>query len=228
MHKKSTFNKMRVTIGGIFKTGIEEYDERMVYSRLSLFNKLFSRGVSEVYVKLAPHAPALKIKGALKKRFSLEVSSWQDLYPALVSALTLETYAMITIVALITLMAIMSLISLLFLFLMNKSREIALLKAMGMPLRDIKKLFIAIGMGISLSATMVGIAVAALVSWLLERYPFIHLPDAYYVSHLPAELTWGMVIAVVIGVSLMSFMAILLPVRHLTRLSVTHILKREA
>jgi lipoprotein-releasing system permease protein len=155
------------------------------------------------------------------------IASWKELHPALVSSLKLEKYVMFFILALITLVASMNMISLLFMQLQQKRRDIAILKSMGMMQKDIKKIFLLLGMSITCSAAGLGLLVAAGVGYLLETYPFLELPDVYFVSHLPARMELELFIVVGLSVLLLGFLATWLPSRRIDSINITEVLRQE-
>jgi lipoprotein-releasing system permease protein len=213
---KVTLSSTPVTLTGLFKTGIYEFDERVIYCSRELFSQLFHENITHINIKFIPQAQAREQQTvqALKQRFSgLTVSSWKELYPAIVAALTLEKYVMIFVFTLVTLIASINIIALLSLYISHKQKEIAILKAMGMPNRAINTVFILLGMGITLGATLVGIGGAACASLMLNKYPFITLPDVYYVTYLPADLSVPVIVCVLITSLALSFITCLFAVR---------------
>ena len=212
---KITLSNTHVTVAGLFKTGINEFDERIIYCSLDLFNKLFQEGITHISIKLTKYAQAheQQVIQALKQRLNLTVSSWKELYPAIVAALTLEKYVMLFVFTLVTLIASMNIIALLSLYISHKQKEIAILKAMGMPNKTINTVFILLGMGITLCSSFIGVAGAAGASWLLNTYPFITLPDVYYVTHLPADLSLSVILCVCAVSLLLSLITSFLAVR---------------
>jgi lipoprotein-releasing system permease protein len=164
----------------------------------------------------------------LRKRLPhLTVASWQEQYPALVSSLKLEKYVMFFILALITLVACMNMISLLFMQIQQKRRDIAIFKAMGMYDQQIRAIFLRMGLTITLSASLFGLGLAALAGYLLERYPFIELPDVYYVSYLPARMDAEIFMVVFAATLLIGFFATWLPARRVTRINVSNVLRQD-
>lgn len=215
-------------VGGFFDSGIEEFDNGVIFCSLPFLQSLFpDTGVTQINLKLTGEANEADVMNRLQTRLQLPVLSWKDLYPALVAALKLEKYAMFFILALITLVASMSIISLLFMQITQKRPDIAILRAMGTSNKVISRIFMLMGMGIALSATTVGLLLATLASWLLERYPFIQLPDAYYVSHLPAKMEPSIIIAVFITALILSFIATWLPTRSIRNINISHVLRFE-
>ena len=221
--------KTKTIISGIFKTGIEEFDAGLVFCSNELYSNMFAqKGVDQITLKLAGNADETETIQKLKQRFGIDVYSWKDLYPALVSALRLEKYVMFIILALITLVASMNMISLLFMHIIQKRGDIAILKSMGMSSRRISSIFFIMGLTITCIASLCGLAAAWVIGLLLKKYPLITLPDAYYVSHIPVDLNinvFGIIFAVIM---LMSIIATWLPVSKIKKIQVADTLRFEA
>jgi len=226
--RKITLGTRKAIVSGIFATGIDEFDMALAICSFSLFDSLFPDvGVTQINIKLKPNADENTTIAQLKERFGLEVYSWKELYPALVAALKLEKYAMFLILALITLVASMNIISLLFMHITQKRGDIALLKSMGLSDRRISAIFIIMGMSIACCAAIAGLALASVASWLLETYPFITLPDAYYVSHLPAKMEWHLIGIVLIVIIFLSLISSWFPAHRTKKINIAEILRFE-
>ena len=206
---------------------IEEFDANVIFCSLDSLKKIFPQThVTQINVRLQPHKAAPEVLLRLKKRLrQLDIFSWKELYPALVSALVLEKYAMFLILALITLVASMNIVALLFMYITHKKNDIALLQAMGLSETTLEQVFIIVGMGIAFVGTVIGIIGAWLASWFLETYPFITLPDIYYTSHLPAQMDWRIVLNVCLVSLIVSFFASWLPARRIRSISIAEVLK---
>lgn len=216
-----------IIIGGIFKTGIDEFDAHVLFCAHDFFDTLFpEQGITSILLK-HHDAHEKMVIARLHERLNLSVYSWKELYPALVSALVLEKYAMFFILALISLIATMNIISLLFMYITQKTGEIVLLKTMGIAQKTITRIFMLIGILIASSAAALGIIFAWIATIVLEKYPFIQLPDAYYVTHVPAHLTLMSALCIFGVVMVLSICATWIPVRKIRTISVPAILKRE-
>jgi lipoprotein-releasing system permease protein len=226
--KKITFDSQPVTISGIFDTGIDEFDTGVVYCSLSFLEKLYPNIIVEqINVALAPDTNDHVVVQKLRDRLGIDVYSWKDLYPSLVASLKLEKYVSFFILALILLVASMNIISLLFMQITQKRPIIALLKAMGMSNGSISAIFFIVGMMISCFASISGLVAALCASFILKKYPFIALPDTYYVTHLPVAMN-GYIIGAVFGVViLLSMCAILLPLQRIRSINVSRVLRFE-
>jgi lipoprotein-releasing system permease protein len=226
--RKITLSKKDVLVSGIFSTGIEEFDSNLVLGSFSLMNNLFDQlGINQFNIQLKPNVSEQETITKLKRRFGLDVFSWKELYPALVAALQLEKYAMFFILALITLVASMNIISLIFMQIIQKRPDIAIFQAMGMHNADIIKLFMLIGIGLSAIAATAGLIAAYIVGLVLEKYPFITLPDTYYVSHLPVQMEWYIFALVLALIICMSILATWIPARNIRSVDAAHVLRFE-
>lgn len=226
--KKITFYTQAAIVSGIFDTGIDEFDNGVIYCSLTFLEKLFPNiGIEQVNIATASYANDENLINKLRHRLGLDVYSWKDLYPSLVATLKLEKYVSFFILALILLVASMNIISLLFMHITQKRPDIAILKAMGMSHHSIGLIFFIIGMTISSLASFFGLLTALLTSWLLQKYPFITLPDTYYVTTLPIAMTAEIIIAVFFVVIIFTLFATWLPIQRIRNINVSHILRFE-
>lgn len=214
-------------IGGFFNTGIEEFDSGLIFCSLDFLQTLFPEsGVTQLNIKLMPHVDDAAIVQRLRDRFSMEAYSWKELYPALVSALKLEKYVMVCILALITLVASMNIISLFFMQITQKRGDIAILRAMGM--HAIRPVFLIMSITITGIAALSGLLLAGIIGWLLDRYPLITLPDAYYISKLPIAMEWHLALLVFGIVMLLGIIAAWIPIRNIHTINIAHVVRYEA
>lgn len=225
----STFSveQSTVKVAGIFKTGIDDIDARVVFCSLPTFKNVFGHeNIATIGATLTPHVADCTVQKELHDRFKLDVLSWKELYPALLSALTLEKYAMFFILALILLVASMNIASLLFMLITQKKMEIGVLKTMGLTDKEITRIFMMIGVGLAVSSSIIGLGLASVASFVINRFHIISLPDVYYVSHLPATMTVSIVGAVLLVVVLLSVAASYLATRGLRSLETSSVLKQ--
>lgn len=224
--KKVELEKFSDFVTGIFDTGVDDFDANVALMSYDLFSKIFTDiGVSEINVKLKNRNFEKMVQSQLKSRLSLDVFSWKDLYPAIVAALVLEKYVSFFILALISLVASMNLVALIYMYINSKKAEIAILASMGMDLNQIRKIFLLIGFILTATASALGIAFAFIGDFILNRYPFIKLPDIYYVTTLPSKLDFTILIWVIITVLIFGLIASWLPTLDVKKMSIANILK---
>ena len=117
---------------------------------------------------------------------------------------------------------------LLFIQIHYKRLDIAILSAMGMPLSQIKRIFLLSGMLISSTATSTGLLGAFLAASILHNYIIITLPDAYFVSHLPVSLEYFIFVAIFITLMVISLIALWLPTQSIKKINISNTLRFES
>lgn len=226
---KVTFEQSKVVVGGIFKTGIDDFDNNLIYCSHKYLESIFPEsGITQVYIKLQQLYHEQATVNALKARLNVDVYSWQSLYPTLVSTLKLEKYVMFFILLLIVLIASMNLISLIFMYITQKKKEIALFICFGMPLHKIKLLFISICLFITLLGSTLGLFIAYIVGLFLQIYPCITLPDDIYLTTcLPIELDPIIFCAILVSSLVISLLASIIATKKIHALQLIQVLKQE-
>lgn len=227
--KKITLSQKKLTISGIFSTGIDEFDNNLAICSLKTLSTMFAYAApTHISLHIKDDTNIDQLKKDIQKRFSLEAVAWQDRYPAIVAALKLEKYAMFFILALITLVASMNIIALLSMHISSKRTDIAILRAMGIPLRMLKQTFILFGLIITITASILGIICASMTSWFIEQYPCITLPDAYYVTTLPAQMEPSIALLVFFVVMIVTGLALAIAITMIKTINITQVLRFEA
>ena len=222
----------RFEVTGIFETGLYQYDTKFTYTSLSAAQNLLGMGSSVTGVEFNVadpwHADAVAARLQKELDYPYKVDDWQDQNASLFSALKLEKLAMAVILLLIVLVAAFNIVSTLIMVVTDKTREIGILRSMGITGRGIQRIFMMQGTVIGLVGTVIGGSLGGLLAWLLARYQFITLPgDVYFVDHLPVELTaWD--VGLILGASLLiSFLATLYPARQAARLTPVEAIRHE-
>lgn len=224
--QKLNLDKISVTVLGLIDTGISDYDDNLIICSLETLKKLYKNPKISYGLKVKSGYDFKVVQTKLKD-IGCSFKSWQDLYPALFSALELEKYATFAVLALILLIATVNIIALIFMVITQKKRDIAILKAMGFPTQNIKKIFIIFGGILITTSTTIGLGLAWLAGTLLERYPFIKLPDVYYTTTLPIKMSFQIFIAVFCLAIFLGFCAIAVSLKELKNLNAIKTLKFE-
>ncbi|HEX9780406.1 MAG TPA: ABC transporter permease [bacterium] len=189
-------DKHPLRVSGIFRSGLYEYDAYLIGVTLGRAQRLFGLpgSASGIGVRLADPQRSEEARRALQERLGAGVSvkPWSELNPALFAALKLEKIGMFVLLALIVLVASANIISTLIMMVMERTRDIGILKTLGATPRSIGLLFTWQGLVIGLVGTAVGAALAGGLIWALDTYKFIRLPgDVYYLDYLPVRAEWG-------------------------------------
>ena len=217
---------------GVFKSGMYEFDANLVYMELGQAQKFFEmgQGVSGIEVNLADiySAPKLgfRIESVLGTPFWTR--TWKEMYRNLFSALKLEKIAMFVILTFIVLVAAFNIIIALIMLVMEKSRDIAILKALGATSDRIMRIFVVQGMLVGVVGTLLGAVAGIAGAAVLARYPIIELPEEIYtIPTLPISLE-ATDIVIICGVALgICFLATIYPSLRAARLEPVEALRYE-
>jgi lipoprotein-releasing system permease protein len=203
-------------VGGIFDTGMYEYDTSLAYISLQSAQKFLGMEdtVSGVEVKVQDIYGVKKVAQVVQKAlgFPFWTKDWMQMNKSLFAALKLERTVMFIILVLIVLVAAFGIVSMLIMVVMEKTKDIAILKSMGATAKSIMRIFIIQGLLIGVVGTILGLAGGYVICGLLAKYQFISLPsDVYYISHLPVKMNGVDFVLVALAAIGISFLATLYP-----------------
>jgi lipoprotein-releasing system permease protein len=205
----------RFMVKGTFESGMSEYDSMLAYVHLEKAQQLVSQKdkISAIGIWVDE---VFKVKQIREKYFGFieypfYIRDWMDINQSLFSALKLEKTAMFIILTLIILVAAFNIASALIMMVMEKTKDIAVLKAMGATHTIIRRIFIIKGMIIGLLGTFLGTLFGVVVCYLLKKYDFIQLPEAYPFSTLPVQLEAMDVLIISVSAIIICFISTLYP-----------------
>jgi lipoprotein-releasing system permease protein len=221
----------RFVVAGIFKLGLYEFDSAYGFVSLDTARSLTNKDqpdVIELRVGDIYEAPAIAEQIPERLGRDYVTQDWADMNKSLFSALWLEKMAISITIGLIVMVAALNIIASLVLLVMEKSRDIAILKTMGASARSIMIVFMAQGLIIGLVGTTAGAALGLGISYVADTYQLVRIPiDVYQVSHVPFKvLPWDFAVVVVAAV-VICFVATLYPSRQASRLDPVQALRFE-
>ena len=153
---------------------------------------------------------------------------WADMNKSLFSALWLEKMAISITIGLIVMVAALNIIASLVLLVMEKSRDIAILKTMGSPAASIRNIFMLQGLIIGLAGTAVGALFGCIIVGVLDRYKLIRVPvDVYQISYVPFTLLPLDFTIVIVSAILICFLATIYPSRQAAKLDPAQALRYQ-
>lgn len=213
----------RFQVVGIFEVGMYEYDSSLAYISIPAAQDFFKMrsAVSGIEVKIDNIYQAKEVAARIQKQlgYAYWTRDWMEMNRNLFSALKLERIAMFIILVLIVLVAAFNIISTLTMMVIEKGREIGILKSMGATARSIMAVFMLQGMVIGLVGTVLGCLLGYGACWALDTYKFIKLPgDVYYIDSLPVLMKGIDFLIVSLSALAISFLATLYPSRQAAKL----------
>lgn len=210
-------------VTGTFKSGMSEYDSSLAYARLDQVQALVgAKGKISAFGIWTDQI--FKVKELSQNAlgfitYPYYLRNWMDINHSLFSALKLEKTAMFVILTLIILVAAFNIASALIMMVMEKTRDIAVLKAMGATNSMIRRIFIIKGMIIGIIGTGVGTTLGVVICFILKRYEFIKLPEAYPFSTLPVQLEYSDVTLIAVSALVICFLSTLYPSYKASRMN---------
>jgi len=222
----------RFKVVGIFDLGMYEYDSSMAFISIENAQRFFRLEdmVTGLEVRIKDIYRAKEIGEGLQRVLGSPywVRTWMDMNKNLFSALKLEKIAMFIILVLIIMVAAFNIISTLIMVVMEKAKDIAILKSMGATSAGIMKIFMIEGLVIGVTGTLLGLLGGFGLCELLRRYQFIKLPsDVYYISTLPVKMEPLMVFAIGMAAIGISLVATLYPSWQATRVDPVEAIRYE-
>jgi lipoprotein-releasing system permease protein len=219
-------------IKGIFDSGMYEYDTSLAYISLKSAQKFLNMedAVSGVEVKVRDLYGVKEIARKVQKElgFPFWTKDWMQMNRSLFAALKLERTVMFIILVLIVLVAAFGIVSTLIMVVMEKNKDIAILKSMGATARSIMRVFILEGLIIGVVGTALGLFGGYAICRILATYQFISLPrDVYYISHLPVKMSGMDFFLIALAALGISFLATLYPSWQASKLDPAEALRYE-
>ncbi len=230
----------KFVVVGIYESGFYEYDSKLAFLSLKSCQEFLDMGdsVSGIDIVVNDIYKADVIARSIQKRlgFPFFTQNWMQMNKNLFSALRLEKRVMFIILSLIVLVAAFNIISALIMVVMEKNKDIAILKSMGATSATIMKIFIYQGLIVGVVGTFFGCMAGLLIALNLQKislfiekiFNFKILPgDVYYLSELPSKVNYSDVVTIVIGTILICFISTIYPSFRASRLDPAEALRYE-
>jgi len=211
-------------VTGFFLSGMYEYDQTFAFIQLEDAQQMLRMGdsVTGIDIRVRDIYKAKEIAENLISKFGFPywARDWMQMNKNLFRALKMERLVMAIILILIVLVAAFNIASSLIMLVMGKTRDIAILKAMGATTKSIRKIFVFSGMVIGSIGTVLGLCLGLVLCILLKNYDIYELTgDIYYfTTTLPVKIEISWVIAIVSATMVICFLATLYPARQAAKL----------
>lgn len=222
----------RFMVTGIFHTGLYEFDNATALVSLESAQKIFKMGdtINLLQIRISDIFRAEEVADRIKNVLPEEtyVTTWMEMNKPLFSALKLEKQLLFLTITLIVIVAALNIIATLILMVMDKTREIGILLAMGATPKNIRKIFFFQGALIGIIGTAAGTALGLFWNWLANTLELIKVPvDVYHIAYVPFRLKF-LDLALIIGIALLiSFLSTVFPSHRASKVDPVKALKYE-
>ncbi|MBU0503882.1 MAG: ABC transporter permease [Candidatus Omnitrophota bacterium] len=225
--------KYSLKVAGIFNSGMYDYDLNLIFVSLKSAQEILgiNNQVSSIAVKLTNLYAAKKVQKEIYKAIGYEysVKTWMETNQNFFAALKLEKITMFIILTLIILVASFNIISTLMVMVVEKTKDIGILKAIGVSSKGIRNIFTFIGLSIGGLGIFLGVSGGVALCLLFKKYQFIKLPqDIYYVDRIPVVLeVWPDLCLVVLSALAISLASTIYPAIKASKLKPVEALRYE-
>jgi lipoprotein-releasing system permease protein len=216
---------------GLFSLGLFQLDEGHAFVHLDAAKRLTGRSAPDlIELRVDDMFRAREIAESIPDRLGSQYmpQDWTDLNQSLFSALSLEKLAISVTIGLIVMVAALNIVASLVLLVMEKSRDIAILKTMGSSAQSIRRIFMLQGLVIGLVGTTLGAIFGCIVIYIADRYRLVRIPlDVYQISYVPFRLELEDFVIVVFSAIVICFVATIYPSRQAAKLDPAQALRYQ-
>ncbi|HEU4937041.1 MAG TPA: FtsX-like permease family protein [Vicinamibacterales bacterium] len=225
------FRPRTFEVVGTFSLGLLEYDSGYAFVRLDVAQRVLGKNEPDfIELRVDDMFAAQRVADSITAQFGAEylAQDWADLNKSLFSALWLEKMAISITIGLIVMVAALNIAATLVLLVMEKNRDIAILKTMGTSAKSIRRIFVLQGLVIGAIGTSAGAVFGYAVIYVLDRYKLIHVPiDVYQISYVPFILQPLDFAIVVLAALAICLVATIYPSRQASKLDPAQALRYQ-
>jgi lipoprotein-releasing system permease protein len=219
-------------VAGIFALGMLEFDTEWGFVSLEFAERLAGQiGPQLFQLRVADPEEAPQIAQRVMDQLGADAytaQSWQDMNQSLFAALLMEKMVISITISLIVIVAALQIVASLVLMVMEKSRDIGILKTMGTSAGRISLIFMMQGLVIGVIGTTIGAVLALALCWVLDTYRLVRIPmDVYQVTYVPFVVVPRDFIVVIVSAVVICFLATIYPSRQAARLDPVQALRFE-
>lgn len=226
-----SFAPRRFKVVGLFSLGLLEFDEAYAFMHMAVAERMLGKDRPDfIQLRVDDLFKAQAVADSITERLGSEYmpQDWADMNQSLFSALSLEKLAISITIGLIVMVAALNIVASLVLLVMEKSRDIAILKTMGSSAASIRRIFMFQGLVIGLVGTLGGAILGWLTIFVADRYKLVRVPvDVYQISYVPFRLELLDFVVVIGSAVLICFIATIYPSRQAAKLDPAQALRYQ-
>jgi len=221
----------RFVVAGVLRTGMSEIDSTLVFMGLSEAQKFFELGqaVTNIELRVRDVNRSREVADRIQRQlgFPYFAEDWTRLWPNLFSALELEKTVYFLVLLLMVLIGAFNIVSTLVMVVMEKKKDIAILRSMGATQESIRRIFLLKGCLIGIVGTVAGVVLGLLVCGLISQYQF-SLPDGVFlISTVPVRVYMSNFVLVACASFVVCLLASIYPARQAAKLDPVEIIRYE-
>jgi len=221
----------RFVVIGVLRTGMSEIDSTLVFMGLAEAQKFFELGdaVTNIEIRVQNVNRSREIADEIQRHFGFPyfAEDWTRLWPNLFSALQLEKTVYFLVLLLMVLIGAFNIVSTLVMVVMEKKKDIAILRSMGATQQSIRKIFLLKGCVIGVVGTVLGVVLGLAVCFLLAQYKFELPKDVFLISTVPVRIYFGNFVLVALASFVVCLLASIYPARQAAKLDPVEIIRYE-
>jgi len=223
----------RFIVKGIFESGNRDYDISYTFTSLSAGQKLF--GLDNQFTGFEIRLNNFQNAEEVKKEFSksidpkvFSIKTWYDLHKELYNVMLIERWTAYILLCLIIAVAVFNIFASLAMTVIEKKKDIGIMKSMGLEKKSIKKIFLFEGILVGATGVIAGLIIGTLVCYLQMKYNFYPLdPNKYIINAMPVEIRISDLFAIGLMAMLLTFFAALYPAKRAANTNITDSIKYE-
>jgi ABC-type lipoprotein release transport system permease subunit len=206
----------RFRVAGVFYSGMYEYDAKFTYVEMKQAQTFFGKRdrASGVEIKVSDVDDTPRVVEELKRKvggYPYKIKDWREMNKELFSALLLEKLAMFIILTFIILVASFNIVATLIMIVLEKGKEIAILKSIGASDASIMKVFVVQGLLVGVGGALLGLTGGVSICALIAKYGVELDQKVFYIERLPVVMSWGEIIAIAAAAVVISYLATIYP-----------------
>jgi len=222
----------RFRVVGFFKSGYYDLDSNLGYIDIKTAQSFFLMGdrVNGIEVKIDNIYKVKKVSKAILEKIGEEyyARDWMEMNSNFYSALKLEKWGMFIMVLFLVIIAAFNIVTTLIMMVMEKNRDIGILRSMGACKKTVMRIFIFEGMIIGVLGTLIGLVSGIVICYVLDTYKLISLPqDIYYIAYLPFKMVLSEILIILVSSLVICFLATLYPSLKASRLDPVEAIRYE-